>query len=315
MKKICVSVLSFLLFHSVLSQLTALEINFIFETGACFGITQELVYEGDSRISQLDWNDLFIPNIGFTTQVSARSFFFSFGLTSAIPAVSGEMENFDFLIPGSQEASHYSWHKNNLDKDFTLEAAVGYEFRFGIWRITPSGGFQFRNRKWTATDGFLQYPIAGHWTGNEPEVMQNGPVISYEQAIWFPFAALQIGIEHIVPHEGRWMYSVQARIYPRVSVESNDIHFLRDMQFYDSMQGGIGNSFTIRNEFFPQHANGLGFMVVLHWESISNVRGTTSSNKTGTATGPAVITEGFSAGTEIVQSSVSFNIFIPLFRR
>ena len=108
----------------------------------------------------------------------------------------------------------------------------------------------------------------------------------------------------------------KAGIYPHIWVEANDIHFLRNMQFYDSMRGGIGHSVAIRSEFFPQRANGIGFATDISlWERISNVRGTTSSNNTGIATGPAVITEGFSAGTEILQWHVSFGIIIPLFRR
>ncbi|MDR0706348.1 MAG: hypothetical protein LBF60_00535 [Treponema sp.] len=37
------------------------------------------------------------------------------------------------------------------------------------WRIAPSAGFACRNRKWTAQDGFLQYPASGLWTGEDPK--------------------------------------------------------------------------------------------------------------------------------------------------
>ncbi|MCL2381675.1 MAG: omptin family outer membrane protease [Treponema sp.] len=305
-----------LLFFSTPPKSSGLEIDFIFHTGVRFGLTQELVYEGNNRISQLDWTDLTVPNIGFTVHAGARNFFFRAGLVSAIPAVSGEMENFDFLIPGSQEVSHYSWHENNLDKDFTLSFEAGYEFRFGIWRVTPSAGFQFRNRKWTASGGFLQYPVMGPWTGEEPKVRLNGPVISYEQAMWFPFVSLGIGFDHTFPHEGRWRVSIVGSIFPYIWAEANDIHFLRNMQFYDSMRGGIGYSFTLRYEFYPQRANGIGFITdFIHGERITNVRGTTSSNTTGISSGPPIISEGFSAGTEIAQWHVSFSVVIPLFRR
>ena len=292
-----------------------LEIDFTFGTGLMTGVTQELVYEGERLLSRLDWIDRAVPNVDLSARISARNFFLRFGLTSAIPVTIGEMENIDFLDRGSPEITNYSRHNSKLDRDFTLGLEAGYEIPLGLWHMTPSAGVRFRNRKWTGSGGYKQYPESGPWTGNEPRVWFNGPVISYEQTIWFPFLALEIGYEHIFPREDRARFSITGSLYPAVWVEADDVHFLRNTVFHDSMSGGVGWSFALRSEFYPRRANGIGFILDLRTERIANVRGSTSSNNTGILTGPPSISEGHSAGTEVTQWYVSLGVIIPLLRR
>lgn len=315
MKTILTVLLLTILFFSVPLQSYGLEIDFILEARAKTGTTKELVYENETLISQLNWIDHVVPTVGFTGQFGIHNFLLRLGMVFAVPVISGEMENFDYLIAGSTDPSHYSWHDSYLDKDFSLNLEAGYEIKLGRWHITPSVGFQYHNRKWTGSDGYLQYPDIGHWTGNEPKVNLNGPVISYEQAVWFPYFGLEAGFSYFFPHEGKFRLAVHGGIYPYIWAEANDIHYLRNKQFYDSMRGGLGGYFGISVGFFPARANGLGFIFYSGNEVIRNVRGTTSFNNTGISDGPLIITEGHSAGTEIIQWYGSLRIFIPVFRR
>ena len=315
MKSTLITLFLPLLFLGVVSPSGGLEIGFLFEAGVRTGITQELVYEGETRISQLDWIDRVAPIVGFTGQVVARNFFSRLGVSFAVPIRSGEMENFDFLIADSTAASHYSWHEIYLDKDFTVGIEGGYEFRLGNFHVTPSLGFRYHNRKWTASGGFLQYPVIGPWTGDEPMVGLHGPVISYEQAIWFPFAALELGFNHVFPRGSRIRLAASGNIYPHVWVEASDIHFLRNIQFYDSMSGGIGWRFGISKGVFPGRANGIGFIGYFGREMITNARGPTATSNTGISDGQLIITEGHSGGTDIGQWHFSLRVFVPLFRQ
>jgi len=305
----------FMLFGAqVLSD--AIEIDLIFETGLRSGITQELVYQGDVRRSQLDWVDRAVPLVGITAHISESSGFFSkLGLSFAVPVRSGTMENRDFLLTTSALVSHYSWHEIFSDRDFSASIKAGYEFRFGSFHITPSVGFRYHNRKWTAIGGYLQYPVAGPWTGMEPRVLLHGPVVSYEQNIWFPFAALQAGFSHVFPDASTVRLAASVGVYPFIRAEAEDVHFLRNTQFNDSMRGGIGWNVGITAGFFPRRSNGLGFAAHIGYEAIVNVRGTTTITDTGISAGLPVVPAGWSGGTDISQWYFSLKVSIPVLRR
>jgi len=313
--KIVISILFLFLVFFGISPSYGVEITFILETGFRNGSTKEFVFEGDKCISLLEWNDRVVPTVGFTGQIGVRNFTFRLNLDFAVPVISGEMENYDYLIADSFSPSHYSWHDVYLDKDFKFSIEGGYEIQLKNWYITPSIGMQYLNRKWTATDGYLQYPDMGHWTGNEQKVNLNGPVIGYEQAVWYPFAALETGFTHIFPFECKIRVSIKCGIYPYIWAETNDNHFLRNTQFYDSLRGGIGGFIGIFSSFFPVRTNGIGFIFYSGSEIIKNVKGSTSSKNTGIANGPLIITEGYSGKTEIMQWYTSLSIFIPIHNR
>jgi outer membrane protease len=94
------------------------------------------------------------------------------------------------------------------------------------WRIVPSAGFVYRNRKWTAADGFLQYPVSGLWTGDEPKQEVHGPVISYEQALWFPVITLKAGYTL----KNCFLFSAGGSLYPVMWGDTIDNHLLRSEQ-------------------------------------------------------------------------------------
>lgn len=225
------------------------------------------------------------------------------------------MEDYDYLIPNSIEPSNYSWHDNYLDKDFSCDIEGGYIFHLANWYITPSIGFKYFNRKWTASDGYLQYPATGAWSGDEQKVSLNGPVISYEQAVWYPYITMELGYNHIFSNENRIKIAIRGAIYPYICAETNDIHFLRNMQFYDSLRGGIGWNYGVIVGFYPKNINDLGLIFYFGSEFIKDVTGTTSANNTGINNGSLIISEGYSGKIEITQFHVNLSIFIPLFRR
>ena len=182
-KEVVVKRIFLLILSLNLSTLSA--IDFTYETSIALrnSVTKEYVYEGEKCISRLDWIDNIIPILSFTGQGEFFNVIIRTRIDTAVPVKSGVMEDYDFLIEGDSAPSQYSRHDAYGDKDFSCMFETGYRFRFSGWEIPPALGFSYINRKWTAQDGYLQYPVYGKWTGDEPKQNIVGTVISYEQAV------------------------------------------------------------------------------------------------------------------------------------
>jgi outer membrane protease len=253
--------------------------------------------ENSEGISRLAWKDSFVPVVSMAGNGEYRNFFIRASLRSAMPVQSGAMEDYDYLIPTSDAPpSHYSRHQAYLDKHFDISTEFGYTFKTPYhWDLSLFGGFLYRNRKWSAADGYLQYPLdGGAWTGNEPHQDVTGTVISYEQAIWFPTIGFIIQ-GHLV---GPLDISLKTYYYPYLWAETVDTHFLRSLRFYDALQGGIGGlgEVTIRFNF------GVGGKTALFlsgaYEVIGELTGATASGPIGVVDGSLQTDEGYGSGLE-----------------
>jgi outer membrane protease len=290
--------------------------NFIFVElggGIHSDLTQEYVYEGERCISRLDWVDTFVPALSlagsaelFNVRIGAR-------IDTAVPVRSGLLEDHDFLIAGSSEPSHYSKHDAYLDKDFTGSLWAGYVFRVGAFELTPSVGFSYSNRKWSAQDGYLQYPVSGSWTGDEPMQMVSGTVISYEQAVWFPFVSLNVGYTL-----NRFDVSFVGGVSPILRGKTMDIHFMRSVRFYDTLASenlfsdGVAWHTSLTLSYYPEHRKHLAFFICGNYAAIAGLTGSTSSGTTGIDDGTLVIDSSYRAKMERhtigVAMGIVFNI-------
>jgi outer membrane protease len=282
------------------APLFALDVSFSFNAGLLTGTTHEYVYEGDKCVSRLDWEDSAVPVLSFSGQAALSGAFLRLGITSAVPAQSGAMEDYDFLVAGSGEPSLYSKHGAYLDKYFNASVTLGYELRISAWRFTPSAGFACRNRKWTAQDGFLQYPASGLWTGREPKQEVYGPVISYEQAVWFPFITLEAG--YVLKR--RFLFSAGGSLYPLMRGDTIDNHFLRSVQFYDTMREGFGGNINIGFQYYFGRKERAALKISAGYEKIE-LKGNTAMRETGVSGGRLVITEEYSSRVESGQWTVT----------
>jgi outer membrane protease len=271
----------------------AAEFAFATEAGVLAGTTNEYVYEGDKCISRLDWKDNAIPVVSFSGQAALFGAFLRLEMASAVPAQNGTMEDYDFLVAGSDEPSLYSQHDAYLDKYFDSSLTLGYDLRLLNWRIVSSMGFAYRNRKWTAADGFLQYPVSGLWTGDEPKQEVYGPVISYEQALWFPVITLKAG--YVLKE--RFLFSAGGSLYPVMWGDTIDNHLLRSEQFYDAMREGFGENINIGFQYNFGGKERIALEVSAGYEKIA-LKGTTAMKETGVSDGELILTEGYSSRME-----------------
>jgi outer membrane protease len=270
--------------------------NWEFQTA--FGIksaqTREYVYQNGKQISRLDWTDYIAPFAAFSTLFSVFNITAGAGISLSIPVQSGIMEDYDFLIAGSDAASLYSRHDSYLDKDFSCYAELGYVFKIKTFYIFPAAGFCYENRKWSAADGYLQYPASGAWTGSEPKENVYGTVISYEQAVWHPALSLCAGYiyKQIID------VSLYGKFYPYLWSESIDSHFLREppVRFYDTLKGGIGGKFGLQTAFSP--AKGIALVLSIEYEMLTSAKGASSSGTIGKGNGVLVLDEAEGAKME-----------------
>jgi plasminogen activator len=275
-------------FHQIVLAQSNISFSLASEGGAFGGTTHEYVYEGGKCISRLDWKDSAVPALSFSGQAELSGVFLRLEMTSAVPVQCGTMEDYDFLDAGSNETSLYSKHNAYLDKYFDSSVSLGYDLRLRNWRIIPSAGLGYRNRKWTAADGFMQYPASGLWTGDEPKQELYGPVISYEQAVWFPVITLKTGY---APSK-RFLLWVSGSLYPFMWGDTIDNHLLRSEQFYDTLREGFGGGTNIGFQYYFNGKERIALEVSAGYETIT-LKGKTAMRETGVSDGTLLVTEGY----------------------
>lgn len=296
--KQCLTILLFLLFCKITifsQEKTVFDFNVETSAGVKSGKIEELVFENSKQISKLVWKQSLIPVVGIDLSFEFFSLKLRNSLITAIPVKTGFLEDFDYLSETDDVISYYSKHDNYLDKDFTISSTLIYSIQVvnNKYTLNPFLGVSYQNRKNTAQDGFLQYPDTGilEWTGNEEKKEVAGPVISYEQSIFYPY----LGLENTLLFSN--LISVLSiSYYPYMNINSRDSHVLRLVQFYDSMQGGygyrIGFSFfsnLLRNNYFD-----IKMEAFYHYFCCY---GSTASNGIGLYDREFILTENAGSGT------------------
>lgn len=205
-------------------------------TGILYGQAQELVYAfstGDELLSKLHWplKPLVISSYGlrFEAGVGEAWPYLELGFLSGLYMRTGTIENFDWLgAPG--ELTNYSAHDNYTERSFVADA------QFGVVNsvtenvtLSTALGVEYMTFFWTARDGYLEYP-----PGSEPERVW-GTGISYEQT-WlslYVFLGFKYG-------DARWNSSLGVRLSPLSWTRGVDNHFMRALEFVDTMDGSFG---------------------------------------------------------------------------
>lgn len=246
--------------------------------GLLTGISQEYVFEGEKQMSRLEWDQKAAPCVHTLLNFEWRQFFVEGGIMFAIPAKSGLMHDYDYLLPNSNALTNFSEHDAFLDRHNAFAIGLGYKFSPGNWFIIPSGGFQYVNRKWTANNGWLRYASAGNaLQGDEPVRYFSGPVISYEQMVSFFYADVVVSYSLLKElHIG-----VNCRVYPYIWFESMDHHIMRNTQFLDIIPGGFGGSIGVTVGYKPSRSGNFEFFAGSMFEKQFFVKGTTAKRKTG----------------------------------
>jgi len=236
------------------------------------------VYNGEKQISRLEWEEKAVPSIHTELGFAWKRFFVCGTVKTAVPLKSGSMRNYDYLLPDSNELTNFSEHDAYLDRHNDYDIGIGYGFAVKNWLISPSIGFLYSNRKWTAMDGYLQYASEGAaLQGDEPKRTITGAVITYEQKISFLYAAVAV---RYYPFN-RMVLGVHFRLFPYVWAESMDHHIIRSTEFFDSMPGGIGGSLGLLIGYKPTRLPNLELIAGFTFEKLFQTEGAAAQRYTG----------------------------------
>ncbi len=276
----------------------SLETNLLLQTG----VVDELVFENNLPLSKLKWRQYVTPLVNITYNARLSSVFLKSQVTSAIPIKSGILEDFDYLS-FSDTVTHYSKHDLYVDKSFSFDVQVSYRFKLTQKiNIHPLVGFTYQNRKFTARDGYLQYPNVGEpWSDTLPITPLSGSSISYEQTILSPY----VGVENILIFNDL-MVNAGLSFFPFVYVDALDNHYLRQVQFYDEMRGGYIFSLTT-SLVMPISDTNYGLKFGLDYEYFRST-GKTGMNDLGVKQNDFILSQNSTAGTisNLFRVSVGF---------
>ncbi len=220
----------------VLAEGQGLAVSFRGSIGILNGEGQELVYEGDHRLSALKWDlsgiiwagGVLSCNIGQFIQLNA-------GYWQAINDGDGMMEDFDWLDDSLDEWEDWShWSESEVE----VVSAYAFDLN-GMLRIALNdaltvygvGGLKHNYFEWSDFGGRYIYSSYG-WRddigdfGNE-----NG--IDYDQTFDIPYVGVGADLK-----AGNVKVSGYALYSPFVSAEDHDHHILRGLYFTETFEDG-----------------------------------------------------------------------------
>ncbi|THV25650.1 omptin family outer membrane protease [Peteryoungia ipomoeae] len=191
----------------------------------------EYVYQGDYKVSQLDWESKGVKTgtigaeleLGYKWRLKGR---LDVGLGG-----NGHMVDRDWLLPSIDDWTHQSIHPDTgLDRYINLLIEADRSLiNTGSSRVALGGGIGFTDVKWTARGGsYIYSTFSLHDTVGNFADGEKG--ISYEQRI--PTLFLSANAEQSL---GRFTLSGTARGGASVGFKGIDDHWMRDLRFTDDI--------------------------------------------------------------------------------
>ena len=224
----------------------AQDVTFTASTGAgvILGVAREFVYSGSYVVSELDWPLLPAVTVnGALTMTTKVGFVASLEAQVAVPTPSGTMTDSDFLN-GDGVKTHYSQSNGNVAGAIVLTTQAGWAIPLytgdAITELVPFIEFEYMQFKWTASDGYLQYPTQTAppytpWSPSTPMTPMYGTGIIYTQTYLIPAFGIK-GSIHVVRN---LTMDVSIALSPYLWCFDTDEHIFRMTKFQDNLHGGI----------------------------------------------------------------------------
>jgi outer membrane protease len=279
-------------------------------TGVMYGLATEIVYgayNGQTyTLSLLDWpvQPLFYVK-EFLAMSTTAGFAASLEVRLGVPARTGSGSDSDWLNYGTNgDPSRTNYYQFDCydERAIQLDAQAGWDIPVAAWvTLEPFIAFGFADYKWSARDGFLQYPP--NWfvvppgpgpfgsyppASTDPRQPVSGTLIIYEQTYFIPAVGLsarfRIG-EHL-------SCAVSFAFSPLVFCNDLDNHVLSTPgnDFCDSMLGGVLLEPKISVSW--QMVRSARLSLDVSYRHIAGLIGTTTQVATGVG-----YTPGFVVGT------------------
>jgi len=213
--------------------------------GVFIGGATEVVLSQGYKVSELDWPLLPVVTSGATLDLrTAIGFRGVLAVQKGFPMYDGTMTDSDFLN-GDGVKTHFS-QANGFSEGMTvMDVRLGWSFGLEMPQnrkaeLFPFLSFQYLQLKWSAHDGYLQYPPETNapftpWTASEPKVPVYGTGIIYEQDYYIP----AVGVSGTLPLSRTVSVSLAFTFSPYLWCNDIDDHVFRLIDFYTNMSGGF----------------------------------------------------------------------------
>lgn len=278
---------------------SAFQMGVSVQFGIMQGLAREYAYDGDYRLSRLDWELGLMYYMGAVIGLRIlESWHIAGGFWSGFSNRIGKVEDSDWLNYDGQK-TNYSRHDNLLQRALFMDVNAGYTLElFEHLQIVFMFGCTERVVKMRAEDGYLEYPPGS------PRVPVYGPAITYRQRFRFPYTAIGMG------YRGRLLVvSVYGYYSPLVSCEAIDNHHKRTppLDFHDSLKNGNYHAVmgTVSLNLYSLCLSLQGL-----YSRIGEFRGETYSVDTSTGIKSAVSSNGAAASFEAWNMTLSVGIIV-----
>ncbi len=214
----------------------------------------EYVYEGDYKVSQLDWESKGVKTGTIGAQMELGYNWRIKGQIDVGLGGNGYMEDRDWMDPSNSDWTDQSLHDDTkLDRYINLlieaDRAV---IDNGSSRVGLGGGIGYTNVKWTARGGSYIYSSSNSslydTVGNFPDGEKG---ITYEQRI--PTLFVSANAEQQI---GKFKLSGRLRGGASLGMKGVDDHWMRDLRFTDEMKIApmMGAAISADYQFMPSTA-------------------------------------------------------------
>lgn len=232
-----------------------------FSLGVVNGKAKEHVYDYENpdgsrrQLSRLDWDIDGVAMGGFngSARVTDR-LTLNGGLWLALSKGSGQMEDYDWMLVGRSEWTHYSLSDVDVERGYVFDVNVAYDvFRSDALRASVAVGYKQDGWEWEDSGIFLLYPEYGY----VPVFLYGENMINYEQEFRMPYLGASVewsafsipagALSGDVVFSGYGVYS------PYLWATDWDEHVARDLHFKETFEGGdmLGFGLGLRYEL-PQ---------------------------------------------------------------
>ena len=225
--------------------------------GLLYGEGYEYVYNqsvsANYKNSELDWPlaPLFYTGaaISLTTRIGI---FASLEVKEGLPGRAGTMSDSDFLN-GDGVKTHFSQSDCYAEHALLLDLKAGYDLpTFGAFSLGFYAGFSYMDFKWSARDGYYQYPASGTsytfdttgalvpgtytpWSAGETKTPLYGTGILYEQA----YLIASLGLRATYRLLDTLSLGAWCSFSPLTSCYTEDNHEFRLVDFYSTLLTGL----------------------------------------------------------------------------
>lgn len=237
-------------------SLAALSFSAAPTSGVLFGTAHEYVYDQSVStnyvLSELVWGfqpiyyygvDMALASPeGFTLRISAKS---------GVPGLSGTIEDSDYLY-GNGVKNLFSESQNYTEQALMARLQAGYAFHVSSgFSITPLLSLDYMDMKWSAQNGYLQYPMLNAngvyppWSSSLPKTPIYGVGIIYQQQYFIP----AVGLETTLRPMEKLAIDLSVAYSPIIIARAVDNHLVRQFTTTDTFNRGTFVDPAIRFDY------------------------------------------------------------------